>query len=112
MQIHITEEARHLCFARAYLRLRVPRLGRVRRQVLSIAAPLVLGSMARRMLEPHPIIAQTYRIPRPVMNEAYRYNPLHRASVCESLAKVRGLWRELDLFTLPSQPIWRAVGLA
>ncbi len=111
MQIHITEEARHLCFARAYLRVHVPRLGWMRRQILSLAAPLLLGSMARRMLEPPPILAKTYRIPRAVLDEAYRCNPLHRASVCESLVKVRALWGELDLLSATSQPLWRAVGL-
>ena len=29
MQIHVTEEARHICFATSYLRERVPRLSRV-----------------------------------------------------------------------------------
>src|SRR5262245_45911005 len=36
MQIHVTEEARHLCFARHYLREHVPRLGRLRHFVLQV----------------------------------------------------------------------------
>jgi P-aminobenzoate N-oxygenase AurF len=112
MQIHITEEARHLCFARAYLRDRVPALGPVRRQVLSIAAPLVLGSMARQMLEPPPTVARVYGIPKAVLHEAYRKNPTHRNEVRQSLEKVRVLCRELDLVTRPSLPVWRALGIA
>src|SRR5205809_962469 len=46
MQIHVTEEARHLCFARSYLRTEVPRLGAARRASLALQAPLVLGAMA------------------------------------------------------------------
>jgi hypothetical protein len=112
MQIHITEEARHLCFARAYLRERVPLLGPVRRRVLSVAAPLVLGKMARRMLDLPPAVAQTYRIPNAVIDEAYRKNPEHRAEVRQSLAKVRALCAELDLMTRPAMPVWRALGIA
>ena len=43
MRIHVTEEARHLSFARHWLKQRVPTLGPVRRFVLSIGAPLILG---------------------------------------------------------------------
>jgi len=112
MQIHITEEARHLCFARAYLRERVPALGSARRQVLAVAAPLVLGSMARRMLEPPPTIARAYEIPKSVLGEAYRKNPTHRAEVRQSLEKVRLLCLELGLMTRASSPIWRRLGIA
>jgi hypothetical protein len=112
MQIHITEEARHLCFARAYLRERVPALGPVRRRILSVAAPLVLGTMAHRMLDLSPTIARTYRVPRAVIDEAYRKNPEHRAEVRQSLEKVRVLCQELDLMTGPSMPVWRALGIA
>jgi hypothetical protein len=112
MQIHITEEARHLCFARAYLRERVPLLGGVRRRILSIAAPLVLGTMARRMLDLPPAVERTYRIPRAVVDEAYYKNTEHRAEVRQSLAKVRALCDELDLMTRPAKPVWRALGIA
>jgi hypothetical protein len=112
MQIHITEEARHLCFARAYLRDRVPSLGRRRRLILSIAAPLVLGTMARRMLDPPPVLARIYRIPPAVLAEAFQKSPIHRTNVRESLEKVRALCRELDLLAAPSRPIWRALGIA
>jgi P-aminobenzoate N-oxygenase AurF len=112
MQIHITEEARHLCFARAYLRQRVPALGPVRRRVLSVAAPLVLGTMARRMLDLPPVVARTYGIPRTVVDEAYFKSVDHRAEVRQSLAKVRALCAELDLMTRPAMPVWRALGIA
>jgi len=112
MQIHITEEARHLCFARAYLRMRVPRLGPWRRQVMAIGAPLILGRMAREMLDPPSIVAQTYRIPKSVMAEAYRQGDLHRALVRASLDKVRALCSELDLLTSFSRPIWRGLQIA
>src|SRR5438067_6294347 len=45
MRIHVTEEARHLSFARHYLKHTVPALPRRRRIRLAIAAPLILGTM-------------------------------------------------------------------
>jgi hypothetical protein len=112
MQIHITEEARHLCFARAYLRERVPALAAARRAILSFAAPLVLGTMARRMLYLPSLIARTYAIPGPVLDEAYRHGAAHHAEVRQSLEKVRSLCHELGLMTRASTPVWRALGIA
>src|SRR5205814_3065308 len=43
MRIHVTEEARHLSFARHYLQRVVPRLGRFRRPHLAAVAPLLLA---------------------------------------------------------------------
>src|SRR5436305_3112807 len=42
MRIHVTEEARHLSFARQYLRTNVPTLGRFRRHAIAIQAPIIL----------------------------------------------------------------------
>jgi hypothetical protein len=112
MQIHITEEARHLCFAREYLRTRVPELGAWRRQVMAVSAPLILGAMAREMLEPPAIVAETYRIPDDVIRAAYRESAQHKELLAAALEKVRELCAELDLLTRISHPIWRMQGLA
>jgi hypothetical protein len=112
MQIHITEEARHLCFAREYLRSRVPQLGPWRRQVMAVGAPLILGRMAREMLDPPAIVAKTYGIPKSVLNEAYRDGEIHRALVRASLDKVRVLCGELDLLTRVSRHLWRSLRIA
>ncbi len=111
-QIHITEEARHLCFARHYLREHVPRLSRTRRAILSVAAPLVLGEMARTMLEPSAQLVERFEIPRAVVEEAWTKNPEHRAAITESLAKVRALCEELGLVTRRTRPLWRRWGAA
>ena len=111
MQIHVTEEARHICFARHYLRQQVPRLGSLARIGLAIGAPLVLGQMARLMLEISPSIAATYAIPRAVLREAYR-SPEHRRATLASLDKVRALCDELGLVTPWTRPVWSAAGLA
>ena len=46
MRIHVTEEARHLSFARQYLRHNVPKLGRGDGVAIAIEAPIILATMA------------------------------------------------------------------
>ena len=111
MQIHVTEEARHLCFARHYLRRNVPALGRVKRFVLANRAPIILGIMAQMMMRPSPEIIRRYAIPHETIDEAYRKNPLHKARTLEALDKVRTLCVELGLVTPWSRRIWRFFGI-
>jgi hypothetical protein len=111
MRIHVTEEARHICFAREYLRHHVPRLPARRRTALAVQAPLLLGEMTRQMLRPSAHVVRTYGIPAPVVAEAYTKNAAHHAFVAESLADVRALCVELGLVTGFTRPIWRRLGL-
>jgi hypothetical protein len=111
MQIHVTEEARHLCFARHYLKERAPHMGRARRAVLAAGTPVILGVMAQLMMRPSPLIARTYAIPRRVIREVYTRNPQHRQHTLEALAKVRDLCAELGLITPRSRRVWQALGI-
>jgi hypothetical protein len=111
MQIHITEEARHLCFARHYLRRHVPSLGPVKRFVMSRHAPVILGIMSQMMMRPSADVVRTHGVPRAVLAEAYGRNPEHRARTLDALGKVRALLDELGLVTPGAALVWRAVGL-
>ena len=108
MQIHVTEEARHLCFARHYLKARVPALGPVRRAWLALRAPMILAVMAQVMMRPSGQIVRHYRIPRDVIAEAYARNPRHRAETVEAVRKIRDLFVELGI----AWPwLWRLLGI-
>lgn len=111
MRIHVTEEARHLSFARQYLRRSVPHLSWWRRTQLATLAPLVLATMADMMLKPSPQLIRHYAIPADIIAEAYTHNPDHRAESAVSLAKVRHLCDELGLTTGPYRALWRSLGL-
>jgi hypothetical protein len=111
MRIHVTEEARHLSFARNYLKNNVPNLNRARRLALSIETPFILGTMAQLMLRPTPQIVKTYGIPRPVLREAFTKNPAHHNAVKASLRKVRKLADDLGLINVVSRPIWKLFGI-
>lgn len=111
MQIHITEEARHLCFARHFLRQRVPQLSPLRKTHLTYRIPLLLSRMAPLMMQPSPQVVRTYDIPRDVIVQAYRRNRLHRERIHDALSKVRELCIELDLVTPRSKQLWKRLGI-
>jgi hypothetical protein len=110
-QIHITEEARHLSFARLYLRRNVPKLGPIRKKMLQIRTPLILGQMSQMMMRPSSQIVRRFAIPDAVIREAYTGNRMHRVRTIEAVAKVRKLCQELDIVTPGTVKLWKAVGL-
>ncbi|MHB1486130.1 MAG: AurF N-oxygenase family protein [Acidimicrobiales bacterium] len=111
MRIHVTEEARHLSFARHYLKRTVPTLGPIRRAELAIGAPLVLSTMAQMMLRPSPQMVRRYRIPSEVIDQAFTHNAEHRAEALNSMAKLRRLWVELGLAGGVYRRLWKVLGL-
>jgi hypothetical protein len=111
MRIHVTEEARHLSFARHYLKTQMPKLTRSQRIQLGVGAPLVLAVMAQMMLRPSGELVRCYEIPSAVLAEAFTNNPAHKAGILESLAKVRRLCSELGLLGPGYRRLWRALGL-
>jgi len=111
MRIHVTEEARHLSFARHYLKRNVPKLGWFRRQMLAIQVPFILGQMAAQMLVPPPPIVKAYGIPRSVIRAAYSEKTGSRQYVKDSLRKVRELAVELGIVPRHARLLWRRFGI-
>ena len=110
MKIHVTEEARHLSFARHYLKVEVPRLGPVRRLALSLAAPILLGVMARQMIHPTRSFARNEGIP-PSVRRASVGSVGSRELVRDSVAKTRRLCTELGLCRGLPRLLWRVAGV-
>jgi hypothetical protein len=111
IRIHIAEEARHISFARHYLRRRVPRMPRPRRFMLGLLAPLVLGVMARIMLSPPGTMIRHFAIPKGVVDEVYRRAPYGGVEIRDSVGKTRDLCGELGLINPLSRRIWKAMGI-
>lgn len=111
MRIHVTEEARHLSFARQYLRHNVPKLPRWRRAVISLQAPIILHLMAGVMMRPPKDLVRRYHIPKAVLREAYRSDGPAPQSVRDSLRKVRELLVDLGLVGPVSKRLWKALRL-
>jgi hypothetical protein len=111
MQIHITEEARHLCFARNYLHKNVPGLTFFEKARLAVMVPFILSAMAKMMLEPSPTMIRRYQIPREVVREAFTDNPKHKQTVRDSLRSVADLCIELKLTDWRTAWLWKLLGL-
>ena len=106
MRIHVTEEARHLSFARHHLKHEVPKLKARQKLRLSIAAPILLGQMANQMLLPPPQLVKEFKIPRATLKELKRSTEA-RDAVNESLGKVRKLCVELGLVNAFTVRLWK-----
>ena len=72
VKIHVTEEARHISFARQYLKRTVPRLGFLRKRVIGLVAPFLFGTMSRLMCFPSSSLVRTYGVPRSQLREQLR----------------------------------------
>ena len=111
MRIHVTEEARHLSFARQYLKQHTKGLSIRKRRALGIGAPIILAVMAQMMLKPSPQIIERYDIPKAVITEAFDKNERHREQTLTSLRKVRQLIEDLGLLTPSYRRLWKSLGL-
>jgi hypothetical protein len=110
MRHHVTEEARHISFARHHLKLEVPKLGRLARARLAFSAPVLLGVMADMMLVPPRGLHSRYGVPREVLLESRRSEAARRRKL-DSVVKLRRLCRELGLVTAVTTPLWKACGV-
>jgi hypothetical protein len=110
MRIHVTEEARHISFARSYLRHTVPRMHPLRRRLLAVVVPLAMGLMTRLMLMPPADLCRHERMPASVSFTAFR-SPAGRRLLADSARKIRELCAELGLMTPAGRRAWRAMGL-
>jgi hypothetical protein len=110
VKIHIAEEARHISFARHYLKHRVPHLNPIRKKILGVATPIILGIMARIMLSPPGSMVRHFDIPKEVVRDAYR-NDLAKEEIRNCVGKIRSLAAELDILTRTNKQIWRAFGI-
>jgi hypothetical protein len=109
-QVHITEEARHLSFARAYLRRHVPELSRFSKLLLQVRTPLLLGQMAKLMMQPPASMVRRYAVPAAVLREAYE-GPAAAALRAAALRKPRELCVELGIAVAPFDRLWRRMGI-
>jgi hypothetical protein len=110
-RIHLTEEARHMAFARHYLRRHVPRLNPAKRLLMRTRTPVVLKIASSFMMKPLPHVVRLYQIPRAVMREAYGPGTQHRKLVLEALRKPRELCWELGILNQRWTPWWKALGI-
>jgi hypothetical protein len=110
-RIHITEEARHISFARHFLRRNVPRLGRIKQHVLRVRTPIVFKIASQLMMRPSGHVIRTYGIPNSVIEEAYGPKSNQRQRTLEALRKPRELCWELGVLDDNWARLWKALGI-
>ena len=105
-RIHVTEEARHLSFARHYLRRAVPELSRVRRFAQSLIIPVLFAVMTRIMLCVSRDLVKTCDVPSQVNRAAWR-SADGRRLLRDAVAKPRQLAGELGLLNPIAVALWK-----
>jgi hypothetical protein len=110
-RIHITEEARHMSFARHYLKRNVPELPAWKMTVMRARTPIVFTVASQFMMRPSAHIVRTYGIPRETMREAYGRGSLGRRRTIEALGKPRDLCWELGILNERWAPLWKRLGI-
>jgi hypothetical protein len=111
MQIHVTEEARHICFAEKYLERHVPCLSTARQLQLALMAPFIVSSTMRVMLNVPRDVARAHCIPRAVLREAAQ-SPQQRTLIAEGLRPVHEQLGKLGILGPRTMPLWRWLGIA
>jgi hypothetical protein len=91
IQIHVTEEARHVRFAEHYLTEHMPRVSWWRRATIRALLPIVLREGEKMMLRPAPWIVKKYAIPKQVMAAAFGRGSAHEQRVRAIAAPIRAL---------------------
>jgi hypothetical protein len=110
-RIHITEEARHISFARHFLRRNVPRLGRIKQHVLRVRTPLIFKVASHLMMRPSGHVIRTYGIPKSVIDEAYGPRSNHKQRTLDALRKPRDLCREIGVLDDNWARLWSMLGV-
>ena len=108
MQIHVTEEARHVCFAETYLRERLPRLSASKRAAMKLLAPILLVESPRKLLQPSAAMAQRFAIPSATLHEVFGPNTEYRSFLETAVEPLREL---ADAHGFWSRAAWQRAGL-
>ncbi len=111
MEIHIAEEARHISFAVAFLRMRLPHMNRVQRFALSLSFPFTMRWLAGEIMTPPRSIAKRFGIPKDVFKEAFWDSPKSREILASYFGDMRALAEETGLMNRVSRRLWKRFGI-
>lgn len=112
MEIHIAEEARHISFADAFLRLRVPRANRAERFFLSLLFPITMRWLAGEIMTLPRSIAKRFNVPKDVYKQAFWGAPESQAILASYFGDMRRLADETGLMNPVSRRLWKRLGIA
>lgn len=111
-QIHVTEEARHVCFAESYLREHLPAIGTWQRARIAWMVPVIMSDSARIMLVPDARIAKRFGIPKVALEQAFGRKSGHRQHIARITEPVREILQAHGMLEPRHARFWRLVGAA
>ena len=111
MEIHIAEEARHISFADEFLRLRIPRLGRIQRSMLSIVFPITMRWLAGEIMTTPRSIQKRFQIPDAVYREAFWGSPHAKQVMASYFGDMRRLATDVGLMNPVAKRVWNRLGI-
>jgi hypothetical protein len=111
MQIHVTEEARHVCFAESFLEEHVPQCTRRQREAMAWLVPVIFSESKRIMLEPDKRLVARFGIPRSALRQAFGKGTAYREMVAAVVEPVRQLCEQLGMYRPRHAAWWHALGL-
>ncbi len=109
MQIHVAEEARHISFAHEYLKQNIPKVGAVRKAVLSVVFPVIMRVLGDAIMVPGAEMTRELGVPKKVLKEVFWDSPEARIMLSDVFHDVRALADELDLMNPVSRRVWKAL---
>ena len=109
MQIHIAEEARHIGFAHQYLEHHVPRLGFVKKRILTYVFPLIMRGLCDVIMVPSKQARRDMGIPDDVAKEIWWDSEESAKLLRDLFADVRMLADNLGVRTGPVKLLWKAM---
>ncbi len=108
-RVHVTEEARHVSYAREAVLRKAPRLGRAALERHRLITALTSWAVVEAMVDPT-VYAAVGLDPRRAVREA-RANPVRQESRLWSAERVTGFLRDTGMIGGPTTVVWRAAGL-
>jgi P-aminobenzoate N-oxygenase AurF len=111
MEIHIAEEARHISFASAWLRMRIPQLGRVQRFFAAFTFPIAMRWLAGEIMTMPKPVARRLGIPDDVYREAFWRSPASREMLASYFGDMRTLAADTGLINPASKRLWGRLGI-
>ena len=110
-RIHVTEEARHMAFARHFLRRSVPQLRGAKLFLLRLRTAVVMKVASMMMTRPSGHVIRTYGIPKSALAEAYGRGSHAEEFVKRALFKPRELCWELGVLNPRWAWLWQRLGI-
>ena len=107
----MTEEARHIAFARHFLRRNVPKVRGPKLFILRLRTAIVMTIASRMMSRPSGHVVRTYGIPREVLREAYGPGSKGSEYIKKALFKLRELCWELGVLNERWAGLWKRLGI-